>query len=63
MVSPHRRFYGKSPTKAKTYAVDDTACARNCSSASTCRNRRNPTASENRSSLEQGGVALLTSDP
>jgi uncharacterized protein YbcI len=24
MVSLHRRFYGKGPTKAKTYAVDDT---------------------------------------
>jgi uncharacterized protein YbcI len=24
MVSLHRRFYGKGPTKAKSYAVDDT---------------------------------------
>ena len=24
MVSLHRRFYGKGPTKAKTYAVNDT---------------------------------------
>ena len=24
MISLHRRFYGKGPTKAKTYAVDDT---------------------------------------
>ena len=24
MVSLHRRFYGKGPTKAKTYLVDDT---------------------------------------
>jgi uncharacterized protein YbcI len=24
MVSLHRRFYGKGPTKAKTYVVDDT---------------------------------------
>jgi uncharacterized protein YbcI len=24
MVSLHRRFYGKGPTKAKTFAVDDT---------------------------------------
>jgi uncharacterized protein YbcI len=24
MVSLHRRFYGKGPTEAKTYAVDDT---------------------------------------
>jgi uncharacterized protein YbcI len=24
MVSLHRRFYGKGPTEAKTYAIDDT---------------------------------------
>ena len=24
MISLHRRFYGKGPTKAKTYVVDDT---------------------------------------
>jgi uncharacterized protein YbcI len=24
MVSLHRRFYGKGPTEAKTYAINDT---------------------------------------
>jgi uncharacterized protein YbcI len=24
MVSLHRRFYGKGPTEAKAYAIDDT---------------------------------------